>query len=78
MYEKGLGRKISHGAMIPTEESNNNKPKDLAAVHLERAMASGIANNEGRRWRRKLNDDVSRSPKLRSVQLKDESLRYGF
>lgn len=87
MYEKGLGRKISHSAMIATEESieesinhndNNNEPKDLAAVHLERAMAAGIVNNEGRRWRRKLNTGVSRSQKLRTEQLKAESMKYGF
>ena len=84
MYEKGLGRKMSCGAMIPPkgghneESSNNNEPKDLAAVHMERAMASGVANNQGRRWRRKFNDGVSRSPKLRTVQLKEENSKYGF
>lgn len=80
LYEKGLGRKISYEAMLSPEMANNNinEPKDLAAVHLERAMTSGVANNEGRRWRRKLNVSILRSPKLRTVQLKEESAKYGF
>ena len=86
MYEKGLGRKISHSAMITdtAEEStldhneNASEPKDLAAVHLERAMVAGIVNNEGRKWRKKLSSGVSRSQKLRTEQLKAESMKYGF
>lgn len=69
MYEKGLKRKVSQYSLPPqTREINEieascvqqesgkeeNKPKDLATVHLERARNLGkLGMDEGRRWRKR-------------------------
>lgn len=69
MYEKGLKRKVSQYSLPPQtreineieascvqqeSEKEENKPKDLATVHLERARNLGkLGMDEGRRWRKR-------------------------